>query len=333
MFAYESLESHHLTVSTDNSKSQLLAQELFDEYHKKLSHICYSKMKDYVIEHLHELKLSHYMVLEVLEKLLILIKECPICNQNNPLKRKKKLRTTPTTVLKILYLDFALLENHYVLVMIDGFSKYLWTVVTESQSTNIVITALHSIQNQLDCPIITIRADNFKSFTSPQLIQEFPEIKFESTIPNEHTSNGVAERVIRTLRALLKKDESTFRGRNSFQRRVAVVTRNYNRTKHSSTGERPRDLIFAFSTHGISRDPEDIKLKNLKLETLQYVNNPVAYRIYKQGKPETAVGILQSVNENDDTVMIKSKENSMIKRPVLKIRPLEIFKGGRSKNG
>uniref|UniRef100_A0A0N5C5V0 Integrase catalytic domain-containing protein n=1 Tax=Strongyloides papillosus TaxID=174720 RepID=A0A0N5C5V0_STREA len=156
------------------------------------------------------------------------------------------------------------------------------------------------------------------SFTSPQLIQEFPEIKFESTIPNEHTSNGVAERVIRTLRALLKKDESTFRGRNSFQRRVAVVTRNYNRTKHSSTGERPRDLIFAFSTH---------------LETLQYVNNPVAYRIYKQGKPETAVGILQSVNENDDTVMIKSKENSMIKRPVLKIRPLENFKGGRSKNG
>ena len=111
------------------------------------------------------------------------------------------------------------------------------------------------------------------------------------------------------------------------------MTRNYNRTKHSSTGERPRDLIFVFSTHGISRDPEDIKLKNLKLETLQYVNNPVAYRIYKQGKPETAVGILQSVNENDDTVMIKSKENSMIKRPVLKIRPLENFKGGRSKNG
>uniref|UniRef100_A0A0N5BJI2 Integrase catalytic domain-containing protein n=1 Tax=Strongyloides papillosus TaxID=174720 RepID=A0A0N5BJI2_STREA len=228
-------------------------------------------MKDYVIKHLHELKLSHYIV--------------------------------------------------------------LGTVVTETQSTNIVTTALHSIQNQLDCPINTIRADNFKSFTSPQLIQQFPEIKFESTIPNEHASNGVAERVIRTFRLLLKKDESTFRERNSFQRRVSVVTKNYNRTEHSGTDERPRDLIFAFSTHGISRDSEDIKLKNLKLETLQYVNNPVAYRIYKQGKPETAVGILQSVNENDDTVMIKSKEYSMIKRPVLKIRPLENFKGGRSKNG
>uniref|UniRef100_A0A0K0FTB0 Uncharacterized protein n=1 Tax=Strongyloides venezuelensis TaxID=75913 RepID=A0A0K0FTB0_STRVS len=110
------------------------------------------------------------------------------------------------------------------------------------------------------------------------------------------------------------KDESTFRGGNSFKRRVAVVTRNYNRIKHSSTDERARDLIFAFSTHSTSRDSEDVNLNNLKIETLQYVNNPVAYRIYRQGKPETAVDILQSVNKNDDTVMIMLKKNSMIKR-------------------
>uniref|UniRef100_A0A0K0FIL3 Integrase catalytic domain-containing protein n=1 Tax=Strongyloides venezuelensis TaxID=75913 RepID=A0A0K0FIL3_STRVS len=134
-------------------------------------------------------------------------------------------------------------------------------------------------------------------------------INFELTIPNKHTSNGVAERAIRTRRLLLKKYESTFREKYSFQRRV--------------TGERPRDLIFVFSIHSTSRDSEDMTLKNLKIETLQYINDPAAYKIYKQGKPETAISILQSVNENDGTVKIKSKKSLMIKKPVLKIKPLE----------
>uniref|UniRef100_A0A0K0EVQ7 Reverse transcriptase n=1 Tax=Strongyloides venezuelensis TaxID=75913 RepID=A0A0K0EVQ7_STRVS len=124
IFAYESLKSHHLTVSTNNSKSQLLKQELFKEHYKKLLHICYSNMKD------------------------------------------------------------------------------------------------------------------------------------------------VAERAIRTRHLLLKKDESKFGEGNSFQRRVAIVTRNYNRIEHSSTDKRPRDLIFAFSIHSILRDSEDVKLKNLKIATL-----------------------------------------------------------------
>uniref|UniRef100_A0A0K0FEH3 Reverse transcriptase n=1 Tax=Strongyloides venezuelensis TaxID=75913 RepID=A0A0K0FEH3_STRVS len=121
IFAYESLKSHHLTVSTDNSKNQLLKQELFKEHYKKLLHICYSNMKD------------------------------------------------------------------------------------------------------------------------------------------------VAERIIKTRRLLLKKDESTLRRGNSFQRRVAIVTRNYNQIKHSSTDERPIDLIFVFSIHGILRDPNDVELKNPKI--------------------------------------------------------------------
>uniref|UniRef100_A0A0K0F040 VWFA domain-containing protein n=1 Tax=Strongyloides venezuelensis TaxID=75913 RepID=A0A0K0F040_STRVS len=99
-----------------------------------------------------------------------------------------------------------------------------------------------------------------------------------------------------------------------------------------STGERPRDLIFAFSTDGISRDPDDITLKNLKIETLQYVKNSLAYRIYKQGKLKTAVDILQSFYKNDDTVTIKSKENSIIKRVALKIRLLGNFEELISKN-
>uniref|UniRef100_A0A0K0FTA6 Uncharacterized protein n=1 Tax=Strongyloides venezuelensis TaxID=75913 RepID=A0A0K0FTA6_STRVS len=91
---------------------------------------------------------------------------------------------------------------------------------------------------------------------------------FELTILNKHTSNSVAERIIKTRCLLLKKDESTLRRGNSFQRRVAIVTRNYNRIEHSSTDKRPRDLIFAFSIYSILRDSEDVKLKNLKIATL-----------------------------------------------------------------
>uniref|UniRef100_A0A0K0FJ62 Uncharacterized protein n=1 Tax=Strongyloides venezuelensis TaxID=75913 RepID=A0A0K0FJ62_STRVS len=98
------------------------------------------------------------------------------------------------------------------------------------------------------------------------------------------------------------------------------------------TDERPIDLIFAFSIHDILRDSEDVKMKNSKIEILQYINNSVSYRTYKQGKLETAVGSLQSVNKNDNTVMIKSKKNSMIKRLVLEIRSLKNFEVERSKN-
>uniref|UniRef100_A0A0K0ELQ0 Integrase catalytic domain-containing protein n=1 Tax=Strongyloides stercoralis TaxID=6248 RepID=A0A0K0ELQ0_STRER len=318
----ENFESNHVEINS-LSKSDKLAKFLFDKFHRENSHMSYGKMKEDIVTELQGRKLSNYTNIEVLDKLIHLIKECEICNQNNPLKRKKKVRTMPNTVLKIVYGDFALINDHYVLVIIDGFSRYLWTFVTKNQSTELVCQALQEIEKQLDLHIQILRVDNFKSFTSPKIAQKFPLMKIEYTIPNEHTTNGVAERCIRTLRLMLKKEESTFRGRNNFERRVEIVTRNYNKSKHGSTGEKPRDLIFAFAQQGESFDPEDVKLRNLKVETLKLINNPVAFRQMRQGKPEVAVGILKDVNMKNDTVDIKASDKALVKRSVLKIRPMK----------
>uniref|UniRef100_A0AAF5I4F9 Uncharacterized protein n=1 Tax=Strongyloides stercoralis TaxID=6248 RepID=A0AAF5I4F9_STRER len=133
-------------------------------------------------------------------------------------------------------------------------------------------------------------------------------MKVKTTLPNKHTLNGLAERVIKTIRHLLKKEEACFR----------------RRTKHSSTGEKPKDLIFAFSTTGESYDPEDVVLRKLKLETLQFVNNPVAFRNMKQGKPETDVGIFKKIAKNRELVEIQTKDKSIVKKPIRKIRPIKV---------
>uniref|UniRef100_A0A0K0E217 Integrase catalytic domain-containing protein n=1 Tax=Strongyloides stercoralis TaxID=6248 RepID=A0A0K0E217_STRER len=253
-----------------------------------------------------------------------MIKECEICNTNNPLKRKKRIKTSPVNVLKIVYADFVFINNRYVLVVIDGFSKYLWTFIGKDQSTEFVCDFLTWIQKQLACNIQILRVDNFKSFISPKLTQHFPEMKVKTTLPNKHTLNGLAERVIKTIRHLLKKEEACFRRRNNFERRMEIVTKNYNGTKHSSTGEKPKDLIFAFSTTGESYDPEDVVLRKLKLETLQFVNNPVAFRNMKQGKPETDVGIFKKIAKNRELVEIQTKDKSIVKKPIRKIRPIKV---------
>uniref|UniRef100_A0A0K0EPP5 Integrase catalytic domain-containing protein n=1 Tax=Strongyloides stercoralis TaxID=6248 RepID=A0A0K0EPP5_STRER len=132
-------------------------------------------------------------------------------------------------------------------------------------------------------------------------------MKIEYTIPNEHTTNGVAERCIRTLRLMLKKEESTFRGRS----------------KHGSTGEKPRDLIFAFAQQGESffyQIPEEMGRIYI---TQRLINNPVAFRQMRQGKLEVAVGILKDVNMKNDTVDIKASDKALVKRSVLKIRPMK----------
>uniref|UniRef100_A0A0K0EPP4 RNA-directed DNA polymerase n=1 Tax=Strongyloides stercoralis TaxID=6248 RepID=A0A0K0EPP4_STRER len=106
MFSGENFESNHVEINS-LSKSDKLAKFLFDKFHRENSHMSYGKMKEDIVTELQGRKLSNYTNIEVLDKLIHLIKECEICNQNNPLKRKKKVRTMPNTVLKIVYGDFA----------------------------------------------------------------------------------------------------------------------------------------------------------------------------------------------------------------------------------
>uniref|UniRef100_A0A0K0FQ31 RT_RNaseH domain-containing protein n=1 Tax=Strongyloides venezuelensis TaxID=75913 RepID=A0A0K0FQ31_STRVS len=189
-------------------------------FRKKYVPICYhSKM----LSSTKKARVARYLELYGIKKALIFFaslitqKELAVYSDHKPLKKVLKHNVTRKLADFIDAISSYSIKIHYINEKSNSLLDVKPnTVVTETQSTNIVITALHAIQNQLDCLINTNRVNNFK--------------------------------------------------------------------------------------------------------------------IYKQGKPETAVGILQSVNKNNDTVMIKSKENSMIKRSVLKIRPLENFEEGRSKN-
>lgn len=112
-------------MNETNCKATNIAKEMFNKYHKSRSHMCYSKCRDEIIEALQERKLSKYVTVEILNKMIQYIKNCKICIQNNLLKKKKKLKTCPKTVFKIVYADLALIEDRYVLFLINGFSKYL----------------------------------------------------------------------------------------------------------------------------------------------------------------------------------------------------------------
>ncbi|CEF60588.1 Integrase, catalytic core domain and Ribonuclease H-like domain-containing protein [Strongyloides ratti] len=262
-------------MNETNCKATNIAKEMFNKYHKSRSYMCYSKCRDEIIEALQERKLSKYVTVEILNKMIQYIKNL------------------------------------------------------KEQSTELICAALKEIQKHLDHQIEVLRVDNFRSFTSSKILKQFPELKIETTILQEHTTNGVVERCIRSIRLWLSKEEEREKGRKSFERRLEVVTKHYNRSKHSSTGERPRDVIFAFSLNGEKMDEDEIRLRKLKMEIIQNVNNPVVYRKMNKGKPKNAMGILKSVNVEGDTVNIEEDNNHIIRRPILKIRTFN-SKEGRS---
>lgn len=162
-------------------------------------------------------------------------------------KNFKRRRTIIRSLLDGFQIDLAEMrpyarENkgyNYILVVINCFSKFLWTRALKTKQGKEVTAAMESIilEDPSKCPK-NIQSDLGKEFWN----SDFQSLMKKYKINHYHTYSvikaAMAERVIRTLKLKLYKLFS-LQGTYRWIDILEEVTRDYNNTRHRTTGMKP----------------------------------------------------------------------------------------------
>lgn len=129
----------------------------------------------------------------------------------------------------------------FILVVIDCFSKYLWTAPLKDKTGNSVCNALEAIFKKDKRIPKNLQTDNGKEFYNSNVGGLLKKHAINHYSTYTIMKAAMAERVIRTLKDKLYRSFS-LRGEYKWDDILDEVTAEYNSKKHSVTGMSPRDV-------------------------------------------------------------------------------------------
>ncbi|VFQ95845.1 unnamed protein product [Cuscuta campestris] len=195
-------------VMWDNVKEACLISKgdtnLLWLWHKRLSHLNFKTLN----------KLSKEGLVEGLPKAAFRKESiCDACQKGKQVKSTFKAKPAPSTtrILSLIHMDLfgpvtpiSLSGKKYVLVVVDDYSRYTWTIFlngkkeTQGKLTN----CMKMIQNQASQTIQKIRSDKGTEFLNEIIIHYCEEngILHQTSAARTPQQNGVAERRNRTLK-------------------------------------------------------------------------------------------------------------------------------------
>ncbi len=136
-----------------------------------------------------------------------------------------------------IHVDFAgPTENQMILVVIDGYSKWIEAFPMPSSTSFNTIQHLKTLFAQFGIPDILV-SDNGTSFVVQFLVRYgFTHI---TSVPYHPATNGQAERAVQIVKQGLKKVKS-----GSMANPLAEILSRYQITPHSTTSETPAKLLM-----------------------------------------------------------------------------------------
>ena len=145
-----------------------------------------------------------------------------------------------------------------LLVVIDVFSRYLW--VKKIYNKGALHVGLRSViermKSEFDQTPLNMTADNEFATTKLQALAANFDFKWYFSDTGEKYRTGVVERVIRTIRNLIKR----YQAQNNTTRYIDVLddlVENYNNTEHRTINTKPIDAIKTGKIYD-KREPNDI---------------------------------------------------------------------------
>ena len=145
----------------------------------------------------------------------------------------------------------------YFLLIIDTFSRYVWTVPMRSKSSKETTAAFETVFKEGRSPDI-LRTDSggeFKSFALKKILDEENILHF---FAQGETKANFSERAIQSIKMILTKDIYE-RQNKEWVSRLPAITLGYNNSVHRSTGMAPSE---------INHDNEDeVRLKQYLIRT------------------------------------------------------------------
>lgn len=210
------------------------------------------------------------------------IHQCELCNQIN---RKKKCGyefVTTDRALQKVALDLIeyRIENCWILISIDYYTRFVMAKVIKSKSSTAILSVLKDWTSQ-NAPeeIIT---DNGKEFCNENFEKMCTDKKILHTkvAVESHNSNGRIERVIRTVREGLLKAEGKI-----LQEKLEFTVGKYNETYHEAIKMTPKEAA--------SMNNEELYLANSK-----FGKNATKYKLKRIEKFAVNQKILYAQREN-----------------------------------
>lgn len=146
-----------------------------------------------------------------------------------------------TFATDLAQLDQYFRENRgykYILVVIDCFSKYLWTKPIKTKSAQDVTKAMESILKTSGRIPKKIVSDNGKEYYNAQFQRVMKKYSIHHYSTFSSLKASIAERVIRTLKEKLFR-LFTLNGNHKWIDLLKDITNSYNNTKHSTIKMKP----------------------------------------------------------------------------------------------
>ena len=171
----------------------------------------------------------------------------------------------------------------YIFIIIDNFSKYLWTIPLKNKYSQTITNEFSNILTTSKRKPLKIESDRGTEFYN-SIFQNFLKSK------NIHhysrfTDKGpsIAERVIRTIRNLLKKPVF-LKGKADWLSELPSVVKQYNNTIHSSTKMKPIDASKKSNERKVYSNLQDKREKQTpKYKLGQLVRTADIKRVFSKG--------------------------------------------------
>ena len=127
----------------------------------------------------------------------------------------------------------------YIFVIIDNFSKYLWAIPFKNKNIQTITQDFSKILTISKRSPLKIESDIGKEWYN-SIIQNFIKNKYVHHY-SRYTEKkpSVCDRVIRTVRNLLKKKTVFEKGKADWLKELSSVIKKYKKTFHSSTEMTP----------------------------------------------------------------------------------------------
>ena len=123
----------------------------------------------------------------------------------------------------------------YIFIIIDNFSKYLWAIPLENTHSQTITNDFPNILTTSKRKPLKIESDRGAEFCNSIFLKS-KNIQHYSKYTDK--SPSIAERVIRTIRNLLKKKVFE-KGNADWLSELSSITKKYNNTIHTSTKLKP----------------------------------------------------------------------------------------------
>ena len=173
------------------------------------------------------------------------VKSCTACLITTPECKREPLQMSPLPAApwKEISVDFAdLLNQEYLLLITDDYSRYPVVEIVKSTSAATVIPKLDKVFSEFGAPDV-VKSDNGPPFNSKDFASFADDLGFKhrKVTPKWARANGEVERFVRTIKKVIKTAKL---GHKNPKQELNRLLRNYRATPHSTTRVAPATALF-----------------------------------------------------------------------------------------